>query len=251
MVLLKFDQAKVDAQYNWSAISKAAAVIKQGAAERSDINQLFLPEVTRSVINFVDARHDRRRWLCVMRGSLDGAPLPDKVTCHCFYDHHPFDTQPIGTPIAYVPLRVRRKYYSHAEKANLTENREIRPTETEQYIKDGWTLLDGDYYSTDAICCGLSCALSYIIEQEKQGNPLYRHSRSLLYQMARRITGTADIIIHPALDIRLLSAYNGPMAIEGWRKAPGMVQMVPTGNYYRRRPLQFPIGTLFRQIDHL
>lgn len=131
--------------------------------------------------------------------------LPERTDMWCAHDHHPFNTSPIGVPIAYMP-----------NKQNTT---------------------DKDYFLTTGIFCSFSCCLAFINEHRHEF--LYRNSKQLLYALYYRIYQT-NMDILPAPSWETLKVHGGHLSIDEFRKSFCQSNFIITPNI--KRPYMVCVG---------
>ena len=134
---------------------------------------------------------------------------------NCFWCKNPFDTQPIGCPVNYIPKKAIKTYFSEISKDIYTIKENISSDRTDFISKD-IILTNKDTYETDGVLCSWNCMAAFIIENKK--NPFYSKSPVLMYKMYKDITGQdpPEKII-PAPHWRCLKEYGGFKTIKEFR----------------------------------
>jgi hypothetical protein len=155
----------------------------------------------------------------------------------CFWDRNiiPEEMIPIGCPIKYIPSRVIKTYHSSIskEKYVITEPvTEERRAEVEiKNTNQKFTSEKNDYYETDGIFCSFNCCLAYIEAYGNRKNPLYKNSRSLLFQMYTDINNGGDpSSIIPAPHWRLLEEFGGHLTIEQFKESFNKIKYTYRGS---------------------
>lgn len=139
---------------------------------------------------------------------------PQLLCYNCFWCKHPFDNQPIGCPIEYVPNTAIKKYFSEISKDNyfikehITKNKEI---------PENLIVKKKNYYISDGVFCSFNCALAFA--QDNRHIKLYENSTILLNKILVEITEDKKFTIDPAPHWRLLIEYGGYMNIERFRNS--------------------------------
>ncbi len=155
----------------------------------------------------------------------------------CFWDKHPFDTHPIGCPIRYVSPVLQKTVYSEITKERYDIRQSVPRMNsltdeknnciTGQRPANEVCINENGYYEVDGSFCSGNCVLAFI--QSQRNNPLYSHSKSLLYKMYLEHNQRLEppvrsnqrleppVRITPAADWRLLSAFGGYMDINTFR----------------------------------
>jgi len=144
---------------------------------------------------------------------LDMTNKKEIQSTFCFWDKHPFDTYPIGCPIRYVSPVIQKTVYSEITK----ERYDFRQSITRFHeTKSDDIINECGYYEVDGVFCSGNCVLAYI--QSQRNNPLYIHSKSLLYKMYLEQTEQTDATLIPAGDWRLLKVFGGFLDIHTFRE---------------------------------
>ena len=162
----------------------------------------------------------------------------------CFWDRNyiPEGIKPIGCPIRYIPDKCTKSYFSEMtkDKYKISENiSEKRSFEIACRNDKRLSVEHRGIYETDGIFCSFNCCLAFI-ENERR-DPLYRYSKTLLYQMYKEVNDKElkDEII-PAPHWRTLSEFGGNLSIEQFRDTfnkieylgHGLISMVSLGRLY-------------------
>lgn len=153
----------------------------------------------------------------VMKDHVDYGCLPFRTDLRCRYDHHCFETSPIGIPI---------KYISKRRKTNSKDTEET----TDQGIND--------YFLTDGVVCSFPCLLAFI--QEHQHIQKYRNSMALTYLMYRKMYNK-ELKAPIASDISCLTEYGGEISIDEFRRNFGNCYYTITENI--KRPYMVAVGS--------
>lgn len=135
----------------------------------------------------------------------------DMKNRHCYWCHHPFDSQPVYCPIRLKDPKIKTTYVSgiNKETYSITEHvtlGNLSPKENQTVEKDHYE------YLTDGIFCSFNCCLAYI--QDNTHNPLYNHSKNYLH-FIYNINKT----LIPAPHWKMLQEYGGPMTIDNYRRS--------------------------------
>jgi hypothetical protein len=158
----------------------------------------------------------------------------------CFWDHHTFDSQPIGCPIKYVPQMISRVYNSEITKDSFSVSESI--PRCSKISTDGVsTTTSRESYETDGVFCSFNCALSFALS--KKADPLYADSATLLNRIY--IDTKTKSTLTPAPDpVRVLADYGGPYTIEEYRKN---LTRLTYENYGVQRPVFKPVSFLLEE----
>lgn len=219
---------------------------EQNVANTTKLIDLDNGKITPEIISFLD--ESRRLHTCNV-SMIDFTSKMDVALLkyHCFWDRHPFNTQPIGCPIRYVSNQVEKKYHSHISrdtytiKENITHKCSDKITNTEP---SNLTLISGDYYETDGIFCSFNCCKSWI--NDNRHNRMYDLSEFLLIKMYNDMMGTKFTNISPAPCWRLLENYGGHLNIIKFRDSFNKVEYKCYGNI-KSIPNFLPIKTIYEE----
>lgn len=134
---------------------------------------------------------------------------------NCFWDRNPFDTQPIGCPINYIPKKAIKTYFSEISKDVYTIKENITRDRSDMISSD-IIVNNTDTYETDCVFCSWNCLASFI--EENKHLSTYNKSPILMYKMYRDIMGQEppEKII-PAPNWRCLKEYGGFKSIKEFR----------------------------------
>jgi hypothetical protein len=163
--------------------------------------------------------------------------IPD---IHCFWCRHPFDTNPIGCPMQYMPKKLYQKHMSE-----ITGDTYISTEKIADYKDIEWTNIEDNYFVTDGVFCSFNCCMAYINDHSYDSK--YKHSKCLLGKMYRLIFPDSKIVIRPAPSWKLLTVYGGNMTIEQFRNSFALNMYIEKPYMLHRLPKIHPIGTIFEQ----
>jgi hypothetical protein len=137
--------------------------------------------------------------------------LPIYTDKHCWWDHHQFNTSPIGCPLEYDHQR--------------------------------------DCFLSEGLFCSFPCVLAYITEKLKTTKDnRYRSAATNISLVYRKIYGLDIKVIQPAPKIDILKAYNGHLSIEEYRSSFG--KLIYEGMKSSIRPAIFyPLAESFNEIQ--
>ncbi len=140
--------------------------------------------------------------------------LPERTDLWCRYDHHPFNTSPIGIPIKYV----RKK-----------------PDKVQE--EDDKIIGTNDYFLTYGVFCSFPCCLAFL--KENGHRSLFRNSKSLLYSLYYKLYKT-ELKVKAAPEIDCLKVHGGKLTIEEFRKSFCTCNYIITQNI--KRPYMVSVG---------
>ena len=187
-----------------------------------------------------------------------------KDTCdlkyNCYWDRHPFETEPLGCPIRYVSSKAIKRYYSEVSKDFYTIKENITKKQTNildkkanfvfipiQPINNTTTIKTNikEYYETDGVFCSFNCMKAFVNEHKGYDN-LYEHSDFLICKMYFDMYGVKNVNINPAPHWRLLPEYGGYMPIDKYRENFNKSSFQYRG-IVRNTDLFKPISMLFEE----
>lgn len=155
----------------------------------------------------------------------------------CFWDRNyiPQDWLPIGCPLKYIPSKVTKVYHSQISKEKykiseyVTEDRrteiELKKDSDAKYITE-----KNNYYETDGIFCSFNCCLAFLESLGNRKNPIYKNSKSLLFQIYTDITnGGNPLDVIPAPHWRLLEDFGGHLSIDQFRESFNKIKYTNRG----------------------
>lgn len=195
-------------------------------------NTTKLTDITKKepdVTTFLDELKKPYKVNISMIDALTNKELPrDKC---CFWDRNPFNTNPIGCPIRFIP-----KYHVHSHVSEITN---INVISKESSRVEG-------YYETDGIFCSFNCIFAFIEDNKK--NPLYKDSFFLTKKMHNDIfENELDTVIYPAPHWRLLKDYGGQLTIEKFRESFNRFIYEDLKCPIRKVPCNYSIGFAFNE----
>ena len=143
---------------------------------------------------------------------------------NCFWDRHPFTTQPIFCPIEKIQNPFIKSYVSHINGKSYKIQDSMQSSKFQEYYSDG-------------AFCSTECCLAFI--DDNKHNPIYQNSEYYLKDIF------CDIDHKKAPHWRLLIPYGGNQTIEEFRKSFVNTIYIPDGVIYN------PICFLYRENYHL
>ncbi len=225
--VLEIDVADVENRYN---ISTNNALDTQPTHATTGVSELSLEYSTPDAdVAYSYMDESKREHTCVvtMVNHLSRERTSEHTSTHCFWDHAPFDTTPVGCPVRYVASQVVRTYASDGVKDKMVIRENINHrSEDEDSVVNG-------YYEVDGVFCSLQCCLAFINDPANTRNPLYVNSASLLRRMARDLFGGSVGVILPADHWRTLAVYDGHQSIERFRAFSKTKNYTETGMVIR------------------
>lgn len=251
---------KVENKYGITLTSNISVV------DNPPINSTKLTELTDmnndgstlDVISFLD--ETKRLYQCniSMIDFRSGKETRD-LKYHCYWDRHPFDSDPIGCPIRYVSNKAIKNYYSEISKdyytikENITKKQNTILNSQSNFVfipiqtsrNSVVKTIEKEYYETDGIFCSFPCCKAYINEF-KGSNKLYEHSSFLLCKLYYDMYEIKNVNINPAPHWRQLREYGGDMSITQFRETFSKSKFQPRG-IIRNTDLFKPIATLFEE----
>lgn len=167
---------------------------------------------------------------------------------NCFWDRHPFDSDPLGCPIKYVSNKGVKNYFSEISKDNYIIKENITKKKFDKITYDnhlrngncnGIGVINNEYFETDGIFCSFNCIKAFI--KDNKHNCLYQHSEYLMYKLYNETfnTNSKNIVINPAPHWRLLKEYGGNLSIDKFRESFNRSTFVFKGNKQLFKPVSF------------
>lgn len=207
-----------------------------------------------TTMDYYDAARRRNTGVLTMVDFL-GKRLPEQTDIHCFWCRHPFETQPLGIPVKYVPSEAVKRYKSdnitRLTIESITESRrKILRNEysaTTLFTQDptefshNTLLVENGEYITDGVCCSFNCMLAFI--DDNRHDPLYSRSKMYAKRILRDSVGDGTKII-PAGSWRLLKPYGGPLDIVEFRDGFSTIMYTDLRNPMYEHPQQKSLGWL-------
>lgn len=213
--LKNIDIDVVDKKYGITICSNIAEVEDNIVPKNvTKISELKTNKPNTDIISFLDETKQ------IHKCSVSIIDFNTKTEIHllrynCYWCRHPFNTQPIGCPIKYVPNIATKQYYSEISKDKYT----IKESVTENKIFDTnnslITLSEKSHYETDGIFCSFNCVMAFILDNRH--DKIYDSSKTLLTKMYNDIMEIKSVTISPAPHWRLLQEYGGNMTINDFR----------------------------------
>jgi len=211
----------------------------------------FMDESKRSykchitMINYLDKVEGRSK-----SSGVDSFGLPKSK--RCWWDHHTFNTIPIGCPIRYIPSYNIKSYISQITKEHTLLKEVARPKKGKQSTDEGGvTSVDADkaYYETDGVFCSFNCCMAYIRHSivDPYYKELYKESEFLLKKLYFDVFGKPIHHIQEAPSIRLLDEYGGHLDIVQYRSSFNRVEYIDLKTCIHDPPRFKPIGFIFEK----
>ena len=158
--------------------------------------------------------HESKKYTITMIDSVSKT----RINCNiCFWDHQPFDTQPIGCPIDFE-AHILEKTVTYKEDALSTMTQHVSKQKIKQVntSTNGIVVTEKNVYVTDGIFCSFNCCLAFIMDNAHTMK--YVKSRVLLMKMYTDIFQQIKLI-KPAPSWRLLEQYGGSMTIDQFKNS--------------------------------
>lgn len=227
--LRNINTEKIEQKYGITIVSNISSVDEKPPENSTKVTELA--EEHTDVISFLD--ETKRLYQCHI--SMIDYRVGEEVKnlkYRCYWDHHSFETTPIGCPIQYISKKAVKNYYSevgkdfYTIKENITRQRSgMIQTNKNKFVFSQIDLPNptcsinintNDYYSTDGVFCSFNCCKAFI--RENKHNKLYENSDTLLNKLYQDMYGVKNIVINPAPHWRLLSVYGGHLSIQQMRE---------------------------------
>ena len=175
---------------------------------------LSAAEKSNEIVSFLD--ETKRLHKCdVCAIDYDSNRQVQMLRYHCYWDHHPFDTKPIGCPIEFVQKRAEKTYYSEISKDTYTIKEDVNERKLANIDASNTNIHGEEYYVTDGVFCSFNCVRAFI--EDRKHIVKYRDSKVLLNRMYNDMIGGKCSVIESAPNWRLLNVYGGPMTINEFR----------------------------------
>lgn len=143
---------------------------------------------------------------------VDSVTKQQIVKTHCFWCRHPYDGEPIGCPIRFVPFRETRSYTTQTTNETYTVTQELTRAQAAHSPE-----ARGGYYETDGDFCSFNCCLAFA--RAHRNDNTYRDAEKLIHRMRAEALGVPDQRITPAPSWRMLEQYGGRLTIEQFRES--------------------------------
>ena len=180
----------------------------------------------KATFSYLDEAKKSHKCSISMINSINKEFFPKSTNIHCFWCKHPFNTQPLGCPIKYIPSQLVKNYYSEITKDNYKIRENISKNKREKFEQNQLIdIVKKEYYLVDGMFCSFNCCLAFI--RENNTNPMYALSKNLLARIYKDIFNNNDFNVECAPSWRLLEAYGGHMSIEEFRDQFYKVEYIP------------------------
>ena len=193
-----------------------------------------------NAISFLDESKRPHNCTVSMIDFTSSSPV-STLRYHCFWDHHPFESDPIGCPLRYIPNKIVKVYKSKISKDIYSIKQDITTRHSLDVIEDEHIqLTKGGKYETDGVFCSVNCCQAFINANKHTGK--YDQSTTLLLKLCRDLGKTRSengIIAAPSW--RLLQVYGGHLTISKFREGFDSVDFETHG----------PVRTLFSPLGIL
>jgi len=228
--------------------------------DKTNHEEILIPEnvtelSTETAIEYHDAARCRKTGVITMVDLL-GQYLPDCTDIHCFWCRHPFETQPLGAPVKYMPSEAVKRYKSDnitrltIESVTESRRRILRDefsistmfSQDSSEFNHNTLLIENGYYITDGVFCSFNCMLAYI--DSNRHDPLYSRSRMYANRMIRESLGRDHQPVNPAGSWRLLKVCGGHQDITEFRNEFTTVSYEDLRNPMYEHPVQKSLGWL-------
>lgn len=238
--LIGIDRQKIDELYGLIHIPNISQehTSPLGITRLSDLN----PNTTPEIISFFD--DVKKSHVCnVSIIDFNSGKDISELNYNCFWCRNPFDTQPLGCPIKYIPNEIIKTYQSAVNKETYTMRESVTEKKKESLENNkNISVNNTKRYQSDGVFCHFCCIKAFI--EDNKHIPMYKNSTSLLSKLYADLTGNKLISFDSAPHWRLLREYGGHMSIEEFRKTFTNVEYVYKGIL----KVKFdPIGSLFEE----
>lgn len=221
---------EIDRQYGFATATNSVSITDKNIPSHSTkISELQNYKQNVTIVDELKNSYHAKISLIQIGGggpgkSISGNELGNDLP-HCFWDRHPFATEPVYCPVNRVSKPKIKNYTSHVNG--------------KQYkIQDSMQKVDSDQeFSVDGTFCSVECCLAFI--EDQQHDPLYQYSEYYL----RDIYPFSERKCAPHW--RLLKPYGGNMSIEEFRKS--FVNTV----YSLEGVIYHPVCFLYKENYHL
>ena len=149
------------------------------------------------------------------------AAYPERTALRCWWDHHPFDTEPVGIIVGCNPHMV---LHVVSTKGNRVHTVPEGLTRSEAARLEGRPdVISTDEFPSEGVFCSYACAFAY---SRAFYRPDYRDF-SMLYQTRWRLRngGAEPPRLVAAPPYVLLKAYGGHLSIEEYRAQLGALRV--------------------------
>lgn len=165
---------------------------------------------------------------------------------NCFWCRNPFETQPLGCPVKYIPSQAVKSYKSRINSDNVyTIKEDVTPSRREQLSDNkDLTIEEREYYETDGVFCSFNCIQAWI--NDNKNKVLYNQSASLLRKLYRSLFNVKIPNIPSAPHWRVLEQHGGHMNIIQFRDSFSNIEY-ETHGVINSLPNFLPMGQLFEK----
>lgn len=226
--LRNINTEKIEQKYGITIVSNISSVDEKPPENSTKLTELA--EDHNDVISFLD--ETKRLYQChISMIDYKSGEEVKSLKYRCYWDHNPFETNPIGCPIQYISKKAVKNYYSevgkdfYTIKENITRQRSgmIQSNKSKFVFSQidiptstcSININNNDYYSTDGVFCSFNCCKAFI--KENKHNKMYENSDTLLSKLYQDMYNVKSIVINPAPHWRLLSVYGGYLTIQQLR----------------------------------
>lgn len=209
--LIGIDTEKVDQKYGINVPNGTFEKLPQNITKLSELSG---DKNTPEVISFLDESKKIHKCNVSVIDFKSGRSV-QLLRYNCFWDRHPFDSQPLGVPINYVSKKATKNYYSEISKDTYTITENVTENRCLCIDDDRITLNTEEYYETDGVVCSWNCMAAFIDAHKHDRR--YDRSKSLMLKMYNDIMGTTALTIEPASHWTQLIEYGGWKSIVDFR----------------------------------
>ena len=134
--LMGVNVARINATYGIQNNSNEL-IEEKNSVNTTKLTELNTDKGTPEVISFLD--ESKKLHTChVSMIDFQSRMDVNLLRYHCYWCRHPFETNPIGCPIKYIPSQAEKKYHSHISRDTYTIKENI--TEKRRFESDkGWS----------------------------------------------------------------------------------------------------------------
>lgn len=210
----------------------------------TSLSELSIEKGTPEIVSFLDETKRLRHCNISMIDYSSGKDV-NLLRYNCFWCKHPFDTQPIGCPIKYIPSKAVKTMYSHTSRdtyiiyENITTNKRLQLNETDKLKLD-----KKEKYDSDGVFCSFNCCKEWIDDHTHIA--MYDRSDTLLTKIYNKIHNTKIKSLPGAPHWRQLKEYGGNLNILEFRKGFNKVEYSQHGNM-KLLPEFVPVSRLYEQ----
>ncbi len=243
--VLNVDPVKVDREFKMMDKGQSFKTFNPMVTKLEDLG-LNDEKISETIFSTIGELH----YVTYYPDYVNSKSYPKTTAIPCFYCSEPFQNEPIGIPLNFIPSYYKTHMVSRHDQSIISLNIQINSrSEMKKCEERHDTIVYRDYFQTEGNFCSFPCMLAFLSQHPEDTNqhmlPLLKKYYTSLY--GHQVPYNGD----KAPDIRLLKKFGGHLTItefrshdgRQYRQSPNFV--FPSFSETERPPLYVPSARMF------